>query len=131
MSKNSVFLDMFSGYVQVVDISVSIWHLMTPPEPNKCRIRFLVKERAARYGERRHHFDVSGILETSKYPGGRVVPFRCFENYQNMKAPQSFLSPPTIGTIGTSGTIGTGVFASFTITITFLADENYQNLQAP
>ena len=42
----------------------AIRELMAPPEPNKRKIGFLVKERVARYGKTLNcHFDVSGITK--------------------------------------------------------------------
>ena len=51
----------------------AIRELMTPPQSNKRKIGFLVKEPTARAEERKvvtsegHHFDVSRILETWKF----------------------------------------------------------------
>jgi hypothetical protein len=47
---------------------------MMPPEPNKRKIGFLIKERAhATEKDNSSHFDVSGILETWKFRLGSVL----------------------------------------------------------
>jgi hypothetical protein len=52
----------------------AIRQLMNPPEPNKRKIGFLVKERAARYGRAQgRHFHVSGIPETWKCHAGDAL----------------------------------------------------------
>jgi hypothetical protein len=50
--------------------------LMTTPEPTKRRMEFIVKERGSPVGKSivGSHFDVSGTLETWKFPRGFLEP---------------------------------------------------------